>query len=198
MTRWARIALVLAAIGCGAPARRPVQPRTASEPTPPVPATEGDHCERFLRHVAAITGFPESGAGDRAYCEALTPEQRDCGLAAENDEELSLCLQFKDVQRRNTARALLPSIRASWPGSVPLRQLLGGAVGCAFGGIVGPDGAPVESNAVVVGFALREPGSTGEQGIVLAWLTRGGETEPWVCSRTDPPDRCESLSACRP
>lgn len=188
--------LLALATSCRDPQPQTVE--TTRQPAPNRPVT--DRCERFLAHSARLTGFSGAhGAGDRQFCESLTTEQQECGLAARTEQALSLCIQFADPRRRATAQLLAPSVRSSWPGSHPVLAVLGGTVGCGFGGLMGVQGVPIEELEAVAMFAVRETDHAGDPENVLAWLVRGGPTQPWTCARTDPPDRCASLQrACQP
>jgi hypothetical protein len=156
-------------------------------------AAASSPCEHFLRHVEDLTGNHVRGPSDRGSCETLSDEQRECGLSATSEDELGFCLNFNDPTRRATGRQLAPSVRASWPGSVLQGVLDRGAVGCAFAGLSGGDGMPLGDSEVVALFATRAEGNKGAAVIVMAWLQREAASGPWGCTRTYPPDLCESL-----
>jgi hypothetical protein len=180
-------------IGCRETPGRP--------PPPPEPGSAAITCEEYFRHGEELTQFPHPEPYNEAelrYCHEHTDEQLRCSVAAMSVDEHSLCEQFKDPERRALARRLAPSVRASWPGSAPLMRVLVDTVGCSFGGLVGPDRLPLSDTEVVASFAVRETTTTGDPLSVLAWLHRATPADAWRCVRTDPPELCATLEACRP
>lgn len=184
--------MIAAAIGCGG--SKPSAPRAAAEPD-----GGGDTCERLVRHVETLSGVHVSGAGDRAWCrDALTEEQRACGLAARTADDFNLCVQFVDPARRARGRTIAASVRASWPGTGEAPPILVGTPGCGFFGLVGAPDAPLSDTDAIAVFAVRAEGQEGEVEPLLVWVHRDTPSAPWACTRTDPPEQCDAVAkACR-
>jgi hypothetical protein len=166
------------------------RPRGGAPPPEPEPAAAEDaamsECGVLTRHISQLTGRVGADPdGAPEFCDKYTPEQRVCALAATEMDGVGMCLQIADRAERDAARAVSPAIRAAWPGTVTLTDVLRGADGCALISVVGVLG----DGQVVAAFNHH-----GEN--LIAWL-RPDATD-WTCVRTDPDGVCERLTlACR-
>jgi hypothetical protein len=151
-------------------------------------------CERYVDHVGELSGFPIAPSERAATCGSVSDEQQRCGTHARTIEDLTLCMQFLDPDRRERARLLTPSVRATWPGAASLHDVLAGTPGCAFYGLLGAPDAPVEDLRVVAVFAVRDDQGSEDADQLFAHLERDDAGEPWRCVATDATHDCQELA----
>jgi hypothetical protein len=157
-------------------------------------------CDAYFHHVEKTTRISHVGPYNEAeyeYCRTHSFEQLECAMAATTIDDLNLCENIKDPTRRALGRKLTPSLKRSWPGSLPLLSVLTGMDGCAFAGVLAHEGMELTENQAAAAFAMRVLGATGDVTHVIVILVRTSDGD-WQCRESDPANMCATLAtACK-